>query len=102
MNNRTSNQLNMAGACINVATSKDYLNVWTGQAPADFEKDMGQLQADYASVTVKAALAESATGGGGDAKANAETFLENSAFVLARALANHFNKIGDPDRLGKV
>ena len=92
----------MTGACINVATSKDYLTVWTGKEPADFATDFAQLQTDYGSVTAKAALADSATGGAGDAKASAESILENSAFTLARALANHFKKTGDLDRLGKV
>jgi len=32
----------------------------------------------------------------------AETALEDAAFVLARALANHFKKTGDLDRHGKV
>ena len=32
----------------------------------------------------------------------AETTLEHAAFVLARALANHFKKTGDLDRHGKV
>ena len=32
----------------------------------------------------------------------AETALENAAFILARALANHFKKNGDLDNLGKV
>ena len=42
------------------------------------------------------------TGGGGDASSAAETALENAAFILARALANHFKKNGDLDNLGKV
>src|SRR2546427_6890398 len=64
--------------------------------------DLTALQTDYGAITSKAALAEAATGGGGDAKSAAETALEDSAFVLARALANHFKKTGDLDRLGKV
>ena len=35
-------------------------------------------------------------------KAEAETALEDAAFVLARALAVHFKKSGDLDRHGKV
>jgi hypothetical protein len=63
---------------------------------------MATLQANYGAVTAKAAQAEAATGGASDARAVAETALENAAFLLARALANHFKKTGDLDRRGKV
>jgi hypothetical protein len=102
MNSRIQNQLNMVGACITVANSTDYKPVWTGNPPADFGTDMTQLQAGYGNVTVLAAQADAATGGGGDASSAAETALENAAFILARALANHFKKNGDLDNLGKV
>lgn len=102
MKMRLSNQLNMVGACITVANSKDYKPVWTGQPPVDFEKDMAGLDAGYANVLAKAALAEAAAGGGGDVKAAAETALEEATFVLARAMANHFKKNGDLERLAKV
>ncbi len=102
MNLRLQNQLNMVGACITVANSNDYKNIWTGQPPADFGSDMARLQLDYGGVTAKAAQAEAATGGAADAKSVAETALEDAAHVLARALANHFKKIGDLNRHGKV
>jgi hypothetical protein len=102
MNLRTSNQLTMVGACITVAQTPEHKAVWLGKDPADFGTDMTALQTHYGAVTSKAALAEAATGGGGDAKSAAETVLEDSAFGLARALANHFKKTGDLDRLGKV
>jgi hypothetical protein len=102
MNLRTANQLTMAGACITVAQDPDHKPVWDGNPPADFGTDMTKLQTDYGAVTAKAAQAEAATGGGGDAKSLAETALEDAAFVLARALANHFKKTGDLDRHGKV
>src|SRR3989442_1759938 len=102
MNLRTANQLTMVGACITVAQSADFKPVWDGKEPADFGADLTKLQADYGAVTVKAAQAEAATGGGGDGKSAAETVLEDTAFVLTRALANHFKKTGDLDRLGKV
>jgi hypothetical protein len=92
----------MVGACINVATSKDYVTVWTGNPPADFTTDLGQLQTDYGSVTAKAALADAASGGAGDAKAQAETALEDAAFILARALANHFKKTNNLEKLAQV
>ena len=102
MNNRLQVQLNMVGACITVAQSSDYKPVWNGQPPADFGTDIVQLATDYGAVTAKAAQADGATGGAADAKAVAETALEDAAFVLARALAVHFKKSGDLDRHGKV
>jgi hypothetical protein len=102
MNSRLQVQLNMVGACLNVAQSADYKPVWNGQPPADFGTDIAQLATDYAAVIAKAAQADSATGGAADAKAVAETALEDAAFVLARALAIHFKKTGDLDRHGKV
>jgi len=92
----------MVGACITVANSTGYKPVWTGNPPADFGTDLAQLQTNYGSVTVLAAQADAATGGGGDASSAAETALENAAFILARALANHFKKNGDLDNLGKA
>ena len=76
--------------------------VWTGNPPADFGTDLAQLQTNYGNVTVLAAQADAATGGGSDGSSAAETALENAAFILARALANHFKKNGDLDNLGKV
>lgn len=102
MNIRLSNQTNMVGACLNVANSKDYKSVWTGKEPADFATDLTRLQTDYAAVTQKAALADAATGGAGDAKAQAESALEDAAYILARALANHYKKTNNLDSLGKV
>jgi hypothetical protein len=102
MNNRLQVQLNMVGACITVAQSSDYKPAWNGQPPADFGTDIVQLATDYGAVTAKAAQADAATGGATDAKAVAETALEDAAFVLARALAIHFKKSGDLDRHGKV
>ena len=102
MNNRLQVQLNMVGACITVAQSSDYKPAWNGQPPADFGTDIVQLATGYGAVTAKAAQADGATGGATDAKAVAETALEDAAFVLARALAVHFKKSGDLDRHGKV
>ena len=102
MNIRLTNQINMVGACINVANSKDYVGVWTGNPPADFTTDFTQLQTDFAAVTAKAALADAASGGAGDAKAQAETALEDAAYILARALANHFKKTNNLEKLAQV
>jgi hypothetical protein len=61
-----------------------------------------QLATDFGAVTAKVAQADGATGGAADAKAVAETALEDAAFVLARGLAVHFKKPGDLERHGKV
>jgi hypothetical protein len=102
MNSRSQNYLNMVGACLNVAQSPDYTPVWTGKEPADFALDLAALQTDYTATLAKAAQTDAATGGAADAKAAAETALEDAAFVLARALAVHFKKTGDLVRFGKV
>lgn len=102
MNLRLQNQFNMVGACLSVAQSPAHKPVWEGKPPADFEADLAALQADHAAILAKAAQAEAATGGAADAKAAAESALEDAAYVLARALAYHFKKTGDLDRLGKV
>jgi len=102
MNLRLQNQLNMVGACITVAQSSDYKPVWNGKPPADFGTDIATLQTNYGAITAKAAQADAATGGATDARTAAETALEDAAYVLARALANHFKKSGDLDRHGKV
>jgi hypothetical protein len=63
---------------------------------------LGKLTADYDAALGKAALAAGAVGGAADAKAAAETTLENAAYILARALASHFKKTSDLTSLGKV
>ena len=84
----------MVGACITVANGFDYKPVWFGNDPADFGTDLVLLQTDYGTITAKVAQADAAAGGATDAKAVAETSLEDIAYVLARALAVHFKKTG--------
>jgi hypothetical protein len=102
MNLELTGQTKMVGACITVANDKNNQPVWKGEPPLDFETDITQLGADYDAVLQKDALADGATGGAGDAKSQAETILENAAFILARALCNHFKKTGNLDSLGRV
>jgi len=102
MNLELTNQIKMVGACITVANDKNYQPVWKGQPPLDFETDLTALGTDYEAVLQKDALADGATGGAGDAKSQAEAALENAAYIMARALANHFKKTGNLDSLGKV
>jgi hypothetical protein len=102
MNLEMTQDITMVGACINVANDKNYVSVWQGQPPADFETDLANLGAGYEAALQKDALADAAAGGAGDAKALAETVLENAAYKLARALCNHYTKTGNLDSLGKV
>ena len=102
MNIELTNQIKMVGACLNVANDKNYIGVWKGQPPTDFEADLTALGVDHEAVQQKDALADGAAGGAGDAKSQAETILEDATFKLARALANHFKKTGNLDGLGKV
>lgn len=95
--NRYQNQLNMGGACINVAQSNEFQSVWDGQPPADFATDLAALASAYGAVQ-----ADAAAGGAADQKAAAEAALEDAAYILTRALANHFRKTGDLERRGKV
>jgi len=102
MKDRINNQLNMTSTCFGIANSKDYVNVWTGNDPADFGVDLGLAQTKYSTILGKIALLDGTLGGGTSAKDNAETALENAGYLLARALANHFKKTGDLVSRGKV
>jgi hypothetical protein len=102
MNIRLTNQINMIGACINVANIPEYKLVWNGHPPLDFTIDIATLTTGYIAVTAKAALADGASGGAGDVKAQAETALEDAAYVLARALTTHFKKTNNLDKLAQV
>ncbi len=102
MNSKIQNYLSMVRATLDVAQSSDYKAVWEGQPPVDFGTDLVQLSADYASVAAKAALIGNTAGGASDAKATAESGLEDNAYLVARALAAHFKKTADLVNLGKV
>ena len=92
----------MVSATIRIALDPNYQPVWQAQSPEDFEADFGQLQTDYEAVEDKAALVEQAVGGAVDLKVAAEAEIEDSAYLLARALVNHFKKTGDLDSRAKV
>lgn len=102
MNSRLQNQLTMVGSCITLANSAEHKPVWFGNEPADFGTDLVVLQTDYGTITAKAAQADAAAGGAADAKAVAETTLEDIAYVLARALAVHFKKTNNLTDRAKV
>jgi hypothetical protein len=101
MNLRTSNYLNMIKTCLDTANDEEHQPTWSGQPPTDFTTDIYDLGLKYNGAMAKAALAEG-TPGGGDQKALAETALENAAYVLARALSNHYKKTGNLDDRSKV
>lgn len=102
MNLKVSNQLNMVGACLAIAQTPEYKAVWNGKAPLDFTADIAALQSGYEAALAKGAQADGAAGGAADAKAAAEVALEESSFLVARALTAHFRKAGALDRLAKV
>jgi len=102
MNLRISNQLNMVSACLAIAQSPDNKPVWQGNPPLAFGSGLTHLQERYGVVTTKAALTIGATAGAADAKALAETVLEDQAYVLARALASHFKGTGRTENRAKV
>jgi hypothetical protein len=102
MNLELTKDITMVAACIKLANDPNYISVWQGQPPEDFATDLGEVSAAYEAVLKKEALADAAAGGGGNAKAAAETVLENAAFKLARALVNHFTKTGDLVNLAKT
>ena len=102
MNDRINNRLNMGNTCLGLANSRDYQSVWQGKDPADFGTDLARLQTCYDAIMAKAAQVNGTSGGAADAKASAETAVEDTAYVLARALAVHYKKAGDLARLAKV
>jgi hypothetical protein len=102
MKDPVTNRLNMIGACIAVAERPEYVPVWTNQLPQDFTTDFAALKTEYNATTAAAAVAYAATTGPADAKALAETALEDAAFVLARACVAHFTKTGDATRRAQV
>ena len=102
MKDRITNQLDMVGACINIAELPTHALVWTNQPPLDFGTDFAVVKTEYGAITAAAAIAYAATTGPADGKGLAETALENAAFTLARACASHFKKTGDHTRLAQV
>lgn len=102
MKDRITNQLNMIGACIAVAERPEHKAVWENQQPADFTTDFGAFKTEYTQANNAASAADAATTGPADAKATAETALEEAAFVLARACTAHFRKTGDATRRAQV
>ncbi len=102
MKDRITNQLDMVGTCLAVADRTENYAVWNGQPPLDFSTDLSPLRGEYQSIRAAAAIAYAATTGTTDAKATAETTLENAAYTLARACAAHFRKTGNQADLAKV
>lgn len=102
MNDQLTNELNMAGACIAVADQDEHKAVWEGNEPTAFETDLTALKARVTAATALQSQLEGGNGGSADAKENAETFLEDLAFRMARALANYFYSINDLENFGKV
>ena len=102
MTDRTTNQLDMAGTCLAVADRPEHNAVWNGQPPLDFGGDLSPVRGEYQGIRAAAALAYATPTGATDAKATAETALESTAYILARACTAHFRKTGNQIELAKV
>ena len=102
MTDRTTNQLDMAGTCLAVADRPEHNAVWNGQPPLDFGGDLSPVRGEYQGIRAAAALAYATPTGATDAKATAETALENAAYTLARACVAHYRKTGHLTNLAKV
>lgn len=102
MNDQITNQLDMVGTCLNVADKPENYAVWNGQPPLDFGTDLSAIRGEHQSIRALVVLADAATTGPADAKATAETTLENTAYLLARACTAHFRKTGNLTDLAKV
>ena len=102
MKDRITNQLDMVGASLAVADKPEHNTVWNGQPPLDFGTDLSPVRGEYQSIRAAAALAYATTTGTTDAKATAETTLENAAYVLARACVAHYRKTSNLTDLAKV
>ena len=98
MKTKLQTQLGMVRASVGVAQSSNHKLVWSGQAPTAFGAAVARIESEYEELTAKAVLAEAAKVGAADAKAAAETGLEETAFILARALAIHLKRTGDLER----
>ncbi len=102
MNDQITNQLDMVGTCLNVADKLENYAVWNCQPPLDFGTDLSMIRGEYQSIRDLSVLADAATTGPADAKATAETALENAAYTLSRACVAHFRKTGNMTDLAKV
>lgn len=102
MTDPNTNRLNMVSTCITTAELAAHAAVWTNQAPLDFGTDFAAWKAKYNATTALAATAYAATTGPADAKAIAETAIEDATFTLARACVAHFKKTGDHARRAQV
>ena len=102
MKNQFTNQLDMAGACINLASKPEHNAVWNTSQPLDFAGDLAAFQSEYASISATVGAAYAATTGPASAKDLAETALEELAYPLARGLCVHFKKIGNLTDRAKV
>ncbi len=102
MNDRNVNRLNMVNACLRLAESPEHRPVWDGKDPVAFTADFAALKAAAAETDVLAAQLGSIAAGAADAKAVAETALEDAAFLVATALRSFYKKTADSEGLRKV
>lgn len=102
MNDDTTNRLNMIGTCLTLADQPASRAVWDGHPPVAFGTGYTALAAAYAEALATAQDAATDITGTAEAKASAERILEDTAYLLARALASYYRSIGDLENLAKV
>lgn len=102
MEREQQNRLNMIGACLNLVQSPEHRPTWENKDPLDFTADVAALATLYAAARDTAQKIQTPTTGVTQSKADAETVLEERAFLLSAALRNHFKKTDDAENYAKV
>jgi len=101
MNLELTQDITMVGACINVANDKNYVSVWQGQPPADFETDLTNLGAGYEAVLQMRWPMPPPAGPAMPRRSRKPCWKMPPTSSPARS-AIHYTKTGNLDSLGKV
>lgn len=102
MNNRNVNHLTMINACLAIALKPEYRGVWDGRPPIAFTDDFNALKDAMVETDGIAAQLAGTLAGAADAKAQAETQLEDAAYLVASALRGYYKKAGNTEAHGRV
>lgn len=102
MNDRIQNRLNMLNACVTLAHGPANRAVWEGKEPLAFGEDLAALKTDLAATAALAAQLGGALPGASDAKDEAETALEDAAYLVVTGLRSYYKKTGATEALGKI
>ena len=102
MNDRIQNRLNMLNACLTLAHGPAHRAVWDGKEPLAFGEDLAALKTDLAATVSLAAQLGGALPGASDAKDEAETALEDAAYLVVTGMRSFYKKTGATEALGKI